>query len=68
MMPAVGPQTAGYSELYWNNGERKRVNNRGCVLLKPDGTYRFEKLEDAYDRTVFLACLTLAKWEALHNA
>ena len=66
MMPAVGPQTAGYEELHWNNGQRKRVKHRRCVLLKPDGTYRLEKLEDAYDKTVFLACLTLAKWEALH--
>ena len=36
------------------------VEKTAAVLLKPDGTWRFELMEAPFN--VFLACLTISRW------
>jgi len=66
LMPAVGPQTAAYLAAH-NEGRRKKIKKRFCALLKPNGRYELEPLTENSDLTVFLACLTIRKWEMLHG-
>lgn len=60
----LGLQTAAYKELY--NYDRARSENatrRFGVLLKPDGTYRFEPIENKLDWNIFLSILTAYRWK-----
>jgi hypothetical protein len=59
---SAGPQTAAYLAAY-----RDPTVTRRCVVqLRPDGTYRFEELNDLMDWPVFLSCLTISSYKAKH--
>lgn len=69
LRPAVGPQTAGYL-LGLSPEQRKQfpgVSLRAAVLLRGDGTYRWEPLMDRHDESVFKAALTCAQWQLAHE-
>jgi hypothetical protein len=52
-------QTAGYVIAYG-----RKINRRGAVGLKSDGTYRFVMYDDdASDIAAWLACVQLAAWK-----
>lgn len=57
----VGPQTAAYVEAY-NEMTGKRIRDRYCLHLKPDGKYSSHKLTNARDWTVFQSCLNVHRW------
>jgi hypothetical protein len=59
-------QTAGYSILY-EEMTGVKVDMRGGLQLLRDGTYRYHPYKDANDRNVFLACLSVHNWKALHQ-
>jgi hypothetical protein len=61
--PAIGLQTASYSEL-WNrkHGKGMKVSGRYGLQLRPNGTYRLQPYEDADDWPAFLAMLTTYRW------
>jgi hypothetical protein len=59
-------QTAGYSILY-EELTGVKVAMRGGLQLLRDGTYRYHPYKDANDRNVFLACLSVHNWKALHR-
>jgi hypothetical protein len=65
--PAIGLQTAGYTEQ-WNRKQPKdlHVKHRAALVLKPDGTYRLQSYEDREDWLAFLACLQQLKWKEKH--
>lgn len=52
---SAGPQTAAYLSALGDAS----VIRRAVVQLKPDGAYRFHKLEDPNDMAVFISCLTI---------
>lgn len=54
----TGPQTAAYMNAFDN----LRVERRGALRLRPDGTYRLDALDDPNDWAVFLAALTLNRY------
>jgi hypothetical protein len=60
---STGPQTAAYLNA------RKGIANmrRAALRLRPDGTYRFDQLQDADDWSVFLSCLTLHRYRESHR-
>ena len=55
---AAGPQTAAYMAALSD----QRVKRRAALRLRPDGTYRFEPLDDPNDWAVFMSCLTLKRF------
>lgn len=59
-------QTAGYAICY-EEMTGVKVDRRGGLQLLRDGTYRYHPYKDGNDRNVFLACLTLHNWKALHR-
>ena len=59
-------QTAGYAMLY-EEMTGVKVDRRGGLQLLRDGTYRYHPYKDGNDRNVFLACLTVHNWKALHR-
>lgn len=59
-------QTAGYSMLY-EEMTGVKVDRRAGLQLLRDGTYRYHQYKDANDRNVFLACLSVHNWKALHR-
>ena len=60
---STGPQTAAY--LAARNGAANM--RRAALRLRPDSTYRFDQLQDADDWSVFLACLTLHRYQESHR-
>jgi hypothetical protein len=56
---ATGPQTAAYQRAL---GDRT-VTHRGALRLRPDGSYRLDALTDPNDMAVFMACLTLHRFQ-----
>lgn len=59
----VGPQTAAYAEA-WQEMTGRRIRDRYCVHLKPDGRYALHKLDDPRDWQVFKAALVVHQWLA----
>jgi len=66
LAPAVGPQTALYTQA-WNEQHGAKVKRRFALQLKPDATYRLHECTDAYDLSVALAALSLINWKARHT-
>jgi hypothetical protein len=66
-MPAtVGPQCAGYEQLYRSMfGGRQR--KRFCVLLKPND-YKLFPLTDPGDYSTFVSALNIHNWRQKHAA
>lgn len=56
--PEIGPQLSGYEILLDHPGPILRF----ALLLKPNGTYRFEAFEDPEDRQTFIAANYVAQW------
>jgi hypothetical protein len=55
----AGPQTAAYLRALPMAPTHMR---RAAIRLRPDGTYRFDPLDDPNDWPTFLACLTLHRF------
>jgi hypothetical protein len=73
LMPSVGPQTAAYKQaaidtpgLLPELREIAQNATRWCLQLKPDGTYRLERLDDPHDWRTFLGCLALHGFKVKH--
>lgn len=65
--PAIGLQTAGYTEIWNHRAVRDhKVTRRGALVLRGDGTYRLTPYEDPEDRVAFLACLQQYRWREKH--
>ncbi len=60
---AVGPQTAAYLRALGDTS----VTHRGALRLRPDGTYRLDRLTGADDWACFMACLTLHRFKESHQ-
>ena len=58
----VGPQTAGYLAALGD----KNITQRAVVQLKPDGTFRFNPLNDPNDMAVFMSLLTVHRFKERH--
>ena len=58
----VGAQTAAYLRALADPS----VTHRGALRLRADGTYRLDALTGAADWSVFMACLTIARFKAAH--
>lgn len=56
---SVGPQTAAYQAAHGN----AEVKRRAALQLRPDGTYRFQPLDNPNDMAVFVACLTVHRFK-----
>lgn len=56
---STGPQTAAYAAAR----NEPSVARRAALRLRPDGTYRFDQLQAPDDWSVFLACLTLHRYQ-----
>ena len=64
ILPAVGPQTAGYAQAWSETCARGlKVTRRFAVQLKSDGTYNLHECADPSDWSVFLSALTLLNWK-----
>lgn len=57
----VGPQCAAYVQAY-NEMHGTRLRSRRCIHLRPSGTYKVHKLEDARDFNIFQAALIMHRW------
>ncbi|MBI5259784.1 MAG: hypothetical protein HY855_25010 [Burkholderiales bacterium] len=55
---SAGPQTAAYQAALG-----VRTQRRAALRLRPDGTYRLDKLDGLNDWAVFMACLTLRNFK-----
>jgi hypothetical protein len=60
---AAGSQTAAYQRALGD----PQVTHRAALRLRPDGTYRFDTLNDPNDWSVFVACLTLHRYMEQHR-
>lgn len=60
---ATGAQTAAYMRALGDNS----VTHRAALRLRPDGNYRLDQLTDPDDWSVFMACLTLWRYEERHR-
>ena len=60
---STGPQTAAYL----NARKGIATMRRAALRLRPDATYRLDQLQDADDWSVFLACLTLHRYQESHR-
>lgn len=67
--PAIGLQTAAYSEL-WNRASKANralhVKHRSALILNANGTYRLKPYDDPEDRIAFFACLQQWRWRYKH--
>lgn len=60
---SAGPQTAAYQRA---NADFT-INRRAALRLRPDGTYRFDPLNNPDDWSAFLACLTVHRFKEVHS-
>ena len=60
---STGPQTAAYQAA----DADPSVTGRAALRLRADGTYRFERLIDPDDWSVFMACLSLQRFKEKHG-
>jgi len=56
---SAGPQTAAYLHALADPA----VTHRAALLLRPDGSYRLDLLNNPQDWPAFLACLTLRRFK-----
>lgn len=66
MSPAVGIQTAAYSEMFKAHGHKAKAR-RGALQLFPDGKYRLWEFKDPGDFAVFLSLLTVMRFKERHS-
>lgn len=59
--PSHGPQTAAYAEAF-SAQEGERVEDRFACYLREDGSYRLVPHTEKADWSVFLACLTIHRF------
>lgn len=59
---SVGPQTAAYREAYVAMGN-EADQRRYSLHLRPDGTYRLDRLNDQADYSVFLSALNIWRFK-----
>lgn len=59
-------QTAGYAMLYQEMTGVK-VDRRGGLQLLANGNYSYYPYKDVNDKNVFMACLSVHNWKALHQ-
>jgi hypothetical protein len=57
----AGPQTAAYLRALPRD-DAEKIKRRAAIRLRPDGTYRFDPLDDPDDWATFLACLRLHRF------
>lgn len=62
---AIGLQLAAYQEARNSEGYTRdtRIQWRGALKLREDGSYRYEPFEDSNDFNVFMAALTMHNWK-----
>lgn len=60
---SAGPQTAAYLRAL----NDPAVTHRAALRLRADGTYRFDPLSGTDDASVFVACLTLHRFQEKHH-
>lgn len=73
--PEVGPQVAGYLGAARDSAKRGAIDwiqvdepvDRYCLLLRPDGTYRFEHYTDRHDLTAFRHAVGVMHWQLAHG-
>jgi len=63
LVPSVGPQTAAYEKLLKASLPEIKVDERWCVLLKPDGSFKKHNLTSRADWATFRAALTIHQWK-----
>lgn len=56
---SVGAQTSAYLRALRD----PQVTRRGALRLRPDGSYRLDPLTEPDDFSVFMACLTIYRWQ-----
>lgn len=67
IQPAVGPQTAAYTQAYRETFPRHpTIQARFALQLKPDGSYKFHECREESDLSVFIAAKTIHEWRARH--
>lgn len=59
---SAGPQTAAYLQALADPS----VTRRAALRLRPDGTYRFDPLNDPDDLLTFLGCLAIYRHQEKH--
>ncbi len=64
MLPGIGPQTAAYMEAK-NQGRpaADKIKRRYGLQLKKDGSYALHPYKDKGDFNIFVACLTLHRFQ-----
>lgn len=62
----VGPQTAGYLDMWNVEYKEDQIKNRLSVRLKKDGKFECVTLKDRSDIRTFQACHAIWKWRNLH--
>ena len=67
ILPASGPQTAGYQYAWNERRPSKKADRRFVLQLKADQTYRLEECADPTDWSVFASALTILHWTARHG-
>jgi len=67
LMPAVGPQTAAYAQVFNHLNPDDPVKERWCVRLKKDGSFDLHKCKDRQDLTIFQSCLNIKLWRMKHE-
>jgi len=67
LMPAVGPQTAAYAQVFNHLNPDDPVKERWCVRLVKDGSFDLHKCKDRGDLTIFQSCLNVKLWRMKHE-
>lgn len=62
---SVGAQTAAYREAY-SSSHPPLDRTRYCVHLRPDATYRLERLANQADFALFQSCLNVWRFRHVH--
>ena len=67
LMPATGPQTAGYALAMPDLGVPRTQIKRAALQLKRDGTYAIKPYTSADDEACFIGLLTVLNWRNKHE-
>lgn len=62
-MPSAGPQVAAYAKAWDRQHPDDKIKYAFVARLKPDGTYVLDKVDIAYNWSVFLCQLTIRNWK-----
>lgn len=65
LTPEIGPQTAGYLDALRDSGRvgADEPVDRYALLLRSDGTYRFEQQKNRRDLHAFRAAVAVTHWQ-----